>query len=273
MGFVHFSRTIQVKKRLLNSTIGLLAPALLLCGQVSHAGPVNGPDGDVSPNVIFGTGGNANGSFTGQGQNNIEVALRGKQRYPAANIFNYDLDKTYTFDSTVLTTNPANRSVFNFEWSINVDQGGTTGDTLSDFLYLLSVDTDASAGVTYASIDPFNTPGYFDHALGTNTTLAGQGIESTSEAELSTNMASYNVAQQSSNLGFGFSADPDAPGIYDFKMEVFSLQNVLLSSAEITVIVEPVPRSQVPVPATLPVLLGGIGALGFFARRRKSKSA
>jgi hypothetical protein len=163
----------------------------------------------------------------------------------------------------VLTTNPANRSVFNFEWAINVDQDGSSGKTLDDYSYLFSFDTDPTAGVTYAMIDPFNTPGFFDHSLGTNATGNGGGIESANNAELTTNMASYNVALQSANLGFGYSADPDLPGIYDFRMQVLD-GTVLLSSAEITVVVEPV-----PVPATLPLIIGGLGLMGFMARRRR----
>jgi len=194
----------------------VVAGAFAMFAGAAQAAPVNGT-GNVTPDVIFGTGGNANGAFTGETRNNIEVGLRGKQRFPAANIFNYDGDQTYTFDSTVLNTNPANRSVFNFEWSVNVNQDGTGSGVLSGFDYLLSVDTDASSAINFLVIDPFATPGYFDHALGNNTTGSNAGIESTSNADLLINMPLFNVAQQSSNLGFGFSADPDLPGIYDFR--------------------------------------------------------
>ena len=50
------------------------------------AAPVNGT-GNVIPDVIFGSG-NANGSLNGETRNTIEVGLRCKQRYPAANVFN-----------------------------------------------------------------------------------------------------------------------------------------------------------------------------------------
>ncbi|MEX2518626.1 MAG: hypothetical protein WD969_04760 [Paracoccaceae bacterium] len=226
------------------------------------AAPVNGT-GDITPAIIFGDG-NANGSFTGETRNNVEVGLRGKQRYPSANVFNYDGDQTYTFDSTVLNTNPANRSVFNFEWAINVDASGTAGSFLSDFSYLLSVDTDASAAINFGTIDPFSTPGYFDHALGLSSTPAEGGVESLSLAELQTNMSAFSVAQQSSNLGFGFSADPDAPGIYDFMFQVFSLDGTtLLSSSAITVRVAPV-----PLPAALPLFVLALGGLAFMRSRR-----
>jgi hypothetical protein len=249
----------RIKAGLLTAVIAIWAPT------AAYAGMINGT-GLVTPDIIFGSG-NGNGGFTGETNNNIEVGLRGKQRYPKADIFNYDGIDTYIFDSTVLTTNPANRSIFNFEWSINVDQDGTSGMNLDDFVYLFSFDTDPTAAVAYIGIDPFNTPGWYDHSLGNNGTANGAGIESADNADLLVNMGNYNVAQQSANLGFGFSADPDLPGSYKFKMEVFDQNGGLLSSAEITVIVTPF---DVPSPATFPLLLGGIGLLSFMARRRQA---
>lgn len=234
----------------------------ILCASVAvvHSAPVNGT-GNVTPDIIFGSG-NANGSFTGQTANNIEVGLRAKQRYPTpANVFNYDGVNTYTFQNG---GNPSNRSVFNFEWSVNVDQSGTSNKHLSDFSYLLSFDTDPSAGVNYVSIDPFNTAGYFDHSLGNNSTGNGLGIESASNAALLGNMSLFSVAQQSSNLGFGFSIDPDLPGIYSFRFDVLeSGTQRVLSSAEI--------RAQVPEPATLPLMFGALGLLAFATHRRGRK--
>jgi hypothetical protein len=172
-----------------------LIPASMLAlglAAAAHAAPVNGT-GNVTPEVIFGAG-NANGSFTGQTANNIEVGLRAKQRFPADNIFNYDGVDTYTFDSTVLTTNPTNRSVFNFEFSINVDQDGASGMNLSQFSYALSVDQDPGILASFVTVDPFNTFGFFDHALGTNATANGGGISSSDNPDLITNMTIYSVA-------------------------------------------------------------------------------
>jgi hypothetical protein len=244
---------------------GVFAIFLIATPTTALATLINGT-GLVTPDVIFGSG-NGNGSFTGETNNNIEVALRAKQRYPKADVFNYDGIDTYTFDSLLLTTNPANRSVFNFEWSINVDQSGTSGLHLSDFRYMFSFDTDPTALVSYSNFDPFNVPGFFDHSLGDNTTANGGGIESASNAELSANMSQYSVAQQSANLGFGYSVDPDLPGIYNFRMDVMGSQSdEVLSSAEISVIVTPV---AVPLPATLPLMLGGLALISFMSRRRK----
>ena len=112
--------------------------------------------------------------------------------------------------------------------------------------------------------------GYFDHSLGNNSTASNGGVESTNNANLTANMNLYNVAQNSANLGFGYSSTPDLPGSYNFRMDVIDLQTDLaISSAEITVLVTPL---AVPLPATLPLLLGGIGLLSFMARRKKVKN-
>ncbi|MFT6887849.1 MAG: hypothetical protein ACJAWZ_004081 [Paracoccaceae bacterium] len=229
---------------------------------VAHASPINGT-GDVTPDIIFGSG-NDNGGFTGQTANNIEVGLRGKQRYPSpANIFNYDGDHTYRFDPTVLT-GPTNRSIFNFEFSINVDQNGTSGAVLSDFSYGISVDTNPGILATFTTVDPFATPLWFDHALGTNATANGGGYEPTDNTDLTANMSSYSVAQQSANLGFGWSGDPDAHGTYDFRLQVFSLgTSDVLSESFIQVVVT-------PVPAALPLLASAFGLIALVKRRRKA---
>ncbi|MCG8493699.1 MAG: hypothetical protein MI743_18920, partial [Sneathiellales bacterium] len=67
------------------------ASLLLLGTSLSHSIAAN-----VNPDVIFGSG-NANGGFTVGSSNNIEVGLRAKQRFPKANIFNYDGNQTYNF--------------------------------------------------------------------------------------------------------------------------------------------------------------------------------
>lgn len=237
----------------------------LLGTTAAVAAPVNGT-GFVSPNVIFGTGGNANGSFTGESVNGVEVGLRAKQRYPAANIFNYDGVDTYLFDSGILTTNPTNRSVFNFEWAVNVDTAGVGGRFLNDYDHLLSFDTDPGAGIAMIGIDPFATLGYFDHALGNNGTASNAGIESTDNADLLANAGIYNVAQQSSNLGFGFSVDPDAPGSYAFSYSVFAKGTTdVIATASINVnVLAPAP---IPLPAGGLLLLSGLA--GVAAMRRK----
>ncbi len=68
-------------------SLAAVACVTMTAATTAVAAPINGT-GNVTPDIIFGSG-NSNGSFTGVTNNNIEVGLRGKQRYPAANVFNY----------------------------------------------------------------------------------------------------------------------------------------------------------------------------------------
>ncbi|MCP5262754.1 MAG: PEP-CTERM sorting domain-containing protein [Rhodoferax sp.] len=245
--------------------------ALLLAVSAAQAAPVNGT-GLVAPNMIFGSG-NGNGGFTGVVANDIELGLRAKQRYPAANVFNYDGDQTYTFDTSILTTNPANRSVFNFEWSINVEG---TGNQIGDYDYLLQVDRDPTAGTDFSN--PSNTvvlyaPGVLkDHSFGTLATAGGAGVEATDLAEFSLFLSQYTVSQQSWNLGFeGFSSDPDQPGSFRVNLQVFEkgTRNVLAATG-INVNVLPLP---VPEPGSLSLMLASLAALVAVGRRRARRAS
>jgi hypothetical protein len=237
--------------------LSIAAAATLALGAAAHAAPVNGT-GNVTPNVIMGTG-IGNGSWTGQTANNIEVAMRGKQRYPAAAIYNYDGDHTYQFAMTPST--PSNRSTFNFEWAINVH---ATGNQLADYDYILSIDTDPSAAIVFSSFDPMAGPGY-DHSLGHIGTAQSGGIESPDLPTMLTNLGLYEVAQQSWNLGFGFSAGPPgANGIYDFQLSVTAKgdPSTVLATTAITIVAT-------PLPAALPMLAAALGLAGLVSRRRK----
>lgn len=249
----------------LGLTFGLISTLAL-------ALPLNGT-GNVTPDVIFGSG-NANGSFTGVNENGVELGLRGKLRYNLAgnpeNTFNYDGDRTYTFDP-INSNAPANRSIFNFEFSINSDSDGSLNRNLNALTYRLDVDIDPSAAINNAfSGDPINVF-YADHSLGNNSTANGQGIEAYNFfflSNYSTLTSKNNVAQNSINLGFnGYTSTPQALGIYTFSLSAFDGDNLLASTSIDVIIGEPTPNS-IPVPATLPLLIGGLGLLAFMRRRQ-----
>jgi len=228
---------------------------------------------NVTPDVIFGSG-NANGDFTVDQGGSVELGLRAKQRYPAANIFNYDGTDTYTFE--VGSATASSRPNWNFEWSINSNfDGGSTND-LNDLVYQLKLDTDPGAGILFTTWDPVNVS-YADHAIGTNATgngggtvIANSGLPADDAAEAAAYASlirSNNVAQNSWAMHwFDGLFDPHAAGIYRIELLAFADGGVMLASTGINVVV-----SAVPLPAALPLYGAGIAVLGFLGWRRKKQ--
>lgn len=236
---------------------------------------------NVTPDVIFG-GGNDNGDFTVATGSGIELGLRAKQRFPKANIFNYDGGNTYNFFAGSPSpgfsfANDADTPLWNFEWSINSDVNDIVGDAaparaLNELQYLLSIDFDPSTGPSSStlSFDPIN-PGPADHALGDNNTGNGGGVSDDTAATYAANIGILNVAQNSWNLVF-FSAfdtiDPNQAGTYTISLAAFDGDSTPVVSTSIDVVVGPV-----PVPAALPLFLSGLLGLGIMARRRRKALA
>lgn len=83
-------------------------------------------DQNVIPDVIFGSG-NANGAFTVNRNNDVELGIRAKVRFPVpSNTFNSDGDGTYTHQAGDF----GGLAPWNFEWSVNSDYDGSTGNSL-----------------------------------------------------------------------------------------------------------------------------------------------
>ena len=221
-------------------------------------------DQNVTPDVIFGTG-NANGSFTVDTANGIELGLRAKLRYDAAglpqNVFNSNGNGTYSFDSGVAPTQSFPTAIWNFEWTVNTNLGNT-GLILGDLTYLLSLDTDPGAGTTFIAGDPINVL-FADHAIGTNATGNGGGTVANTDLAYADLIANNNVAQNSWNPGLIPGFDPTAAGVYDIKLAAFSPGGDPVASTSIQVIVG---GASVPAPASFLLLCTGLLVVGW---RRK----
>src|SRR6056297_1972865 len=121
-----------------------VATILCMAGPTAVVGATINGTGNVTSNVIFGSG-NANGAFTGVSQfygNGVvgtpvaqlpvlELGLRAKLRFDESNspqnTFNYDGVDTYTFSTGAapggfsFDLNSPTTPVWNFEWHIGTD--------------------------------------------------------------------------------------------------------------------------------------------------------
>ncbi|QDU54044.1 PEP-CTERM sorting domain-containing protein [Aeoliella mucimassa] len=219
-------------------------------------------DDEVTPGIIFGSG-NANGGFTIDRENGVELGLRGKLRHNASglaeNTFNSNGDGTYTFQAIVAPTQSSPTAEWSFEWSINTDFDGSSGFTLDDLTFELALDTDPTAGVSFYSFDLIHdesSPGvvYWDHSMGDNFSDAASDYIAADEASYLAALSSYNVAQNSWKPHWfipGF--DPELLGEYTLSLSAYN-GSALVASTSIMV-------NTVPEPSTL-ALLGLSGMFG-----------
>lgn len=253
----------------MSKVIGIVAACGLASVAIAGAPPVTAFDQNVTPGVIFGSG-NANGSYTTATAGDIEVGLRGKLRYNAMglpeNTFNSNGDGTYNFNPG--GSHPT-RPEWNFEWSINVNAGGTGLGHLDGYTYLLGLDADPSAGTNYLTFDPINSINpnngqvWWDHSMGNNSTTAATDVIAGSAAAYATNLGQYNVAQNSWNYGFfpvgplaGF--DRNTPGQYSIFLAVYEGSSEIARSSIVI--------NVVPAPGAMALV--GLGGLVATRRRR-----
>jgi len=268
-------------------TSGVAIAALMAIGGTAAQATVTYDD-NVTSNVIVGDG-IANGGFTVDRANGVELGLRGKLRFDSSdlpqNTYNSNGDGTYSFAAGTPGTgygfdpsSPATTPIWNIEWSINTDYLGQGNNArLSGMFFQLDIDFDAGLGTNFLSFDPIHVA-CSDNALGFNSTPMGGGEEvDCSAAGADALYASYltdaNLAQNSWNMEFFndgvFSTfDPNADGTYTFMLTAFDGNQQQLAQTSIDIIVG-AGANQVPEPATLGLMGVGLAGLGFAARRRR----
>jgi hypothetical protein len=161
-------------------------------------------DTTITPDTIYGSG-NANGHFTKDSNNGIEIGLRAK--YPTVAYSTDPMmpdpilngDGTYNIDAGV---------TWNFDWTINTNFDGN-GANLNLYTYELGLDGDPGIGVDYLAFDPVTLapsliPPFWDHSIGDNSTINDMGEEAISTANYLGLLAGKNVLQNSWTFSFGF---------------------------------------------------------------------
>jgi hypothetical protein len=241
-------------------------------------------DATVTNNAIFGSG-NANGAFTVDRSNDVELGLRGKLRFDGTNqpqnTFNSNGDGTYSFAAGQpagggfgFSPGSSSTAIWNFEWSINSDFAGSAGRYLSGLNYELGIDFDPGAGTNFLTFDPINQPNG-DHSIGTNATGAGDGAEATDAANYVALIDNNNLAQNSWNMEFfdggPFLFNANADGTYDFYLSA-SDESGQLARVDIQLIVGAgaSSSSEVTEPGIVGLFVAGVAGLCFTRRRRRT---
>ncbi len=260
-----------------NSSVSVVAGALataILMGSSTDANALLF-DQNITPDVIFGSG-NANGSFTVDKEiAGVELGLRAKIPFVGTLNSNGNGTYSYTLAETDHDGNSGTAQRWNFDWTVNTDHLGTTGNKIDDFTYKLGIDFDPSLATNFLEFDPI-TPSanpFPDHAIGDNTTANGGGAEATDAADYLSLIGSNNVAQNSWRHSFfpfhpTLTYDPTIDGTYDISLIAIDPNGGVAASTQIQVIIGAGGVS-IPEPGTLALFGLGLAGIGF-ARRRKA---
>lgn len=227
--------------------------------------------GMITPDIIFGSG-NTNIGFEVSQVDSLELGLRAKLRFGptgpndaiGVGIIQDPGTGDYLFDSAISTA-PPGAAMWSYDWGINTSWDGNGGD-LDDFLFLMDVDADPTANVSFVTYDPLSalsTGAY----VGTNATPNGGAAFL---PDPSGSLFGNNVAQNSVNYGF-IPGLPVGDGEYSIQLRAFEItpegavSQQEFASTAINVIVG---SAEAEVPAPGPLALLAVGALGLAARRR-----
>lgn len=247
-------------------SLSLIAAALAACS--AFAAPVGTiTNGNVTPTVIFGTGGNQNGDFTisSVSSSGLELGLRGRVRFQTETMD----QNNGTYGSFATSAGPL--ALWNFDWTVNSNYNGNGSNLSANGLtYLLGMDFNPAVGNAFSSVLNLSTT-CIDSQFGNNGTASNAGIAANcTPGNYASLMAGNNAMQNSGNLGwfaapFGQTFDASASGEYSFFLRAVDANGGIVGETDITI--------TVPEPASLALVSLALVGVGVATRRRRKTQA